>query len=136
MVAACSDTPTDPSVARADLALAGQLYCPGPFTMISTGKGDPIDNNADGSICRMIILAENKETLIASFVDNNVPIDQKACPTDFDILITKIGEGDDRNGDGWYCRATKENGTVITIDNRFEVEKGGKTPAEPVEVTE
>ena len=58
-------------------------------------------------------------------------IDNKACPTGFDIFPTKIGEGDDRNEDGWYCLATKQNGVVITIDNRFDVEKGGKTPTDP-----
>lgn len=131
LVAACSEIPTDPTAASTDLTLAKQLYCPGPFTMVGAKKDTAIDNNADGSICEMILLAEDKVTLIASYVDNNVPIDQKACPTGFDILITKIGEGDDRNEDGWYCLATKQNGVVITIDNRFDVEKGGKTPTDP-----
>jgi hypothetical protein len=134
-IAACSDTPTAPRMAGSESGLAAQLYCPGPFTMIAATKGDPIDNNADGAICEMIILAEDKVTLIASYVDNNVPIDQKACPPGFELRTSKIGEGEDRNADGWYCLATKENGTTVTIDNRFDVEKGGKVPPKSAEET-
>ncbi len=78
VLAACSDTPTDPTAARTDLNVSNLLYCPGPFTMISAGKDVTMDHNADGFICELIIREEEKETLIASYVDNNVPIEPRS----------------------------------------------------------
>ena len=38
----------------------------------------------------------------------------------------------DRNGDAALCQATRPNGNVVIIGNRFKVENGGETPAEPL----
>jgi hypothetical protein len=131
VLAACSDVPTNPSAAPADLALANQLYCPGPFTMVGASKDPAADNNADGFICELVILAEDKETVVATYVDNNVPHDIGACPKGFTPTPVKQGEGADHNEDGWECRATRPNGNVVIIDNRFDVEKSEAPPAEP-----
>ena len=127
VAAACSDGPTSPTASRPNPEMSGLLYCPGPFTMISVGKDAPMDHNADGFICELIIREEEKETLIASYVDNNVPMDLGACPEGFEVILVKTGEGADRNEDGWECRATRPNGNVVLIDNRFDV---GKKPGE------
>jgi hypothetical protein len=72
-------------------------------------------------------LEEDKQTLIASYVDNNVPIDPGACPDGFEVVAVKRGLDADRNEDRWQCRATRPNGNVVLIDNRFDV---GKKPGE------
>jgi hypothetical protein len=129
VVAACSDVPTNSTAAPTDLTLANELYCPGPFTMVGAKNDPAADNNADGFVCELVILAEDKVTLVATYVDNNVPHDIGACPKGFTPRVVKQGEGADRNADGWECIATRPNGNVVIIDNRFDVEKGGEVPA-------
>jgi hypothetical protein len=91
VLAACSDTPTDPTAARTDLSLSNvTLYCPGPFTMISATKDPAVNHNGDEFICEMLILAEDNVTIVATYVDNNVPVDQGACPERFDVLSTSL----------------------------------------------
>jgi hypothetical protein len=126
VLAACSDTPTDPTGTRRDFGLSNvTLYCPGPFTMIPATKDPTVNHNGDEFICEMLILADDNVTVVATYVDNNVPVDQGACPEGFDVLSTKFGSVEtDRNGDGWICRALRPNKNEVLIDNRFEVEKG------------
>jgi hypothetical protein len=138
VVAACSDVPTNPSATPTDLNLASETqYCPPPFTALAA-KGHEADNNLDGVVCRLEIVHDDN-TIHTTYVDNNVPVQLGSCPNGFDLAAvkaTKPGEPTvDGNGDGWACQATRPNGNVVVIDNRFEVEKGtgggGETPAEP-----
>ena len=134
VLAACSDVPTNPSAAPTDLNLASDTqYCPAPFTAQVTKLDPPheADHNLDGLVCKLEILDE-KETIVLTFVDNNVPVQLGYCPNGFDLAGVKAPkEGEqtvDRNGDGFACQATRPNGTVVVIDNRFEVEKGTEQP--------
>ena len=134
VVAACSDAPTNPSAAPTDLSLARDTqYCPAPFTTL-VAKNHEADNNLDGVVCSLEILFDDNTTHL-TFVDNNVPVQLGYCPNGFDLVAVKAPkEGEqtvDRNGDGFACQATRPNGTVVVIDNRFEFEKGGPTPMEP-----
>lgn len=125
VVAGCSDAPTDPSAVPADLSLASDTqYCPQPFTTL-LAKGHEADNNLDGVICALEILNDDT-TIHITYVDNNVPVQLGYCPTGFDLLSyapPKDGTSVDHNGDHFACQATRPNGNVVVIDNRFEVEK-------------
>ena len=131
VLAACSDVPTNPTAVSTDLALANQLYCPGPFTLVGSKGHEEVDNNGDFQICQLDILLDDKVTVATTFVDNNVPHDIGACPKGFAPRVVKVGEGSDNNADGWECSATRPNGNVVVIDNRFDIEDGGVKPEEP-----
>ncbi|HEY9506355.1 MAG TPA: hypothetical protein VIQ27_10310 [Gemmatimonadales bacterium] len=136
VLAACSDVPTNPSALPTDLTLANQLYCPGPFTLVGSKGHEEVDNNGDFQVCQLEILLDDKVTVATTFVDNNVPHDVGACPKGFTPRSVRVvGEGADHNADGWECVATRPNGNVVVIDNRFDVEDGGIKPEEPKEET-
>jgi hypothetical protein len=140
VLAACSETPTDPTVAPADLDLANEtLYCPVPFTAVVTKLEPPheADHNLDGTVCELLIVTEGGDAKMFSYVDNNVPVQLGYCPEGFDLIFYKQIAGEpniDRNGDIRVCTATRPNGNVVVIDNRFEVEKGGTEPPKEEEV--
>jgi hypothetical protein len=140
VLAACSDTPTDPTAAASGLELASEtLYCPAQFTPVA-GKGTPEDNNGDGTICELLIIHPDEQSKVLVYVDNNVPVQLGVCPEGFEVVkavAPKPGEPTvDRNGDGFACQASRPNGNVVVIDNRFDVEKTvEKPPAEPTETT-
>ena len=133
VLAACSDVPTDPASLGAGPGLADvTTYCPAPFTQVSSKASEETDHNGDFQICKLDILLDDKVTIHTSYVDNNVPVQLGACPEGFTPLLVKIGTStDDRNEDGWVCEATRPSGTVVTIDNRFDVAKVVDPKPEP-----
>src|SRR4051812_11051448 len=91
VVAACSDTPTNPAVNPTVLNLASDTqYCPAPFTAQLTRLDPPheADNNLDGLVCKLEVLFDDG-TAHLTFVDNNVPVQLGYCPKGFDLAAVK-----------------------------------------------
>jgi hypothetical protein len=129
VLVACSDPPTDPVAVGSGPSYVLEGFCPAPFTqssiIIGSGAG-AADNNGDGVACYLDVMDPQDETAVhRTWVDNNVPIQLGVCPGNFELVSAKQGEGADRNADGFACQATRPNGNVVVVDNRFDVEKGG-----------